>query len=379
VTSSTSIIDGRWRVGAVLGRGAVSDVFTGEDLRTGRHVAIKVLRSTDPVALRRFDREIDVLGRIDHPRIVRLLASGGDRAGCRYIVLEQAVGGSLAQRLASGPLVPTEVAQLAVDLGGGLAHAHAHGLVHRDVKPANVLLDGSGHAQLADFGIAQLVGAETLTATGTGIGTPAYIAPEQLRGDDVGAAADVYSLGLVLLEAATGRRAFPGEGVAAALARLDHRPVVPPEVPADLAALIRRMTAIDPAARPTAASISRSIDVPIDGPTMPIPVATIPTLTLPAMAEAPDRRRRWSAVVAVGVAAIALLAGAWRLSSGGGTPSTEPSPSTTRVIAESPTTTVLPTTPTTVAPVAPAATDGTGNGNGHVRPHGDGNGRHDRP
>ncbi len=214
--TTTTVLGGRWRLGEVLGRGAVADVFAADDLATGRSVAVEVLRSADAEAMGRFDREVEVLGTIDHPRIVRLLASGDDGPGGRYLVLERLPGGSLAQRLTSGPLDADEVVTLAVDLAEALAHAHAHGARPPRSQARQRAARRRRPGQALDFGIAQLVGAEALTATGCGVGTPAYVAPEQLRGDEVGPAADVYALGLVLLEAATGCRAFPGDGLAAA-------------------------------------------------------------------------------------------------------------------------------------------------------------------
>jgi hypothetical protein len=144
-------------------------------------------------------------------------------------------------------------------LAGALAHVHANGVVHRDVKPGNVLLDGDGRAQLTDFGIARLVDATRVTATGLVVGTAAYMAPEQVRGEVVGPPADIYALGLVLLEAVTGRREFEGGALESAIARLHRSPVVPPSVPEPLASMVRRMTATDPADRPAASQVAAAL------------------------------------------------------------------------------------------------------------------------
>ena len=136
---------------------------------------------------------------------------------------------------------------------------HANGVVHRDVKPGNVLLDGDGRAQLTDFGIARLVDATRVTATGLVVGTAAYMAPEQVRGEVVGPPADIYALGLVLLEAVTGRREFEGGALESAIARLHRSPVVPASVPEPLASAIRRMTAADPADRPAASDVAAAL------------------------------------------------------------------------------------------------------------------------
>jgi uncharacterized membrane protein YgcG len=147
-------------------------------------------------------------------------------------------------------------------LAGALAHVHANGVVHRDVKPGNVLLDGDGRAQLTDFGIARLVDATRVTATGLVVGTAAYMAPEQVRGEVVGPPADIYALGLVLLEAVTGRREFEGGALESAIARLHRSPVVPPSVPEPLASTVRRMTATDPADRPAASEVAAALRRP---------------------------------------------------------------------------------------------------------------------
>ena len=140
-----------------------------------------------------------------------------------------------------------------------LAHVHARGFVHRDVKPANILLDHGREPRLADFGIARALDGTVATATGAVAGTAAYLAPEQVRGETVGPPADVYALGLVLIEARTGRREYPGAMVESATARLYRRPAVPEGLPPDLAALLSAMTHPDPAARPNAADVAAAL------------------------------------------------------------------------------------------------------------------------
>jgi len=152
-----------------------------------------------------------------------------------------------------------EIRKLACALAAALAHVHEGGFVHRDVKPANILLDHGSEPRLADFGIARALDGTVATATGAVAGTAAYLAPEQVRGETVGPAADVYALGLVLIEARTGRREYPGAMVESATARLYRRPVVPPRLPRDLAALLYAMTDPDPAARPSAADVAATL------------------------------------------------------------------------------------------------------------------------
>jgi hypothetical protein len=180
-------------------------------------------------------------------------------------------GESLAARLRRGPVPPTVVAELGTTLAAALAHVHERGIVHRDIKPGNVLLDEDGRPWLADFGIARIVDATRVTATGVVVGTAAYMAPEQVRGEAVGPAADVYALGLVLLEAVTGRREYDGGALESALARLNRSPRVPSDVPDPLAATIRRMTLGEPAERPSAEQVAAALAEPPPDRTDPPP------------------------------------------------------------------------------------------------------------
>jgi serine/threonine protein kinase len=197
------------------------------DLVTGDDVAVKLLRAADATTARWLGREQAALGRLDHPALVRLRATGTDDDR-PYLVLDLIEGRSLADVLHDGPLTVGRTAELGALLAAGLAHAHAAGVTHRDVKPANILVDGAGRPHLADFGIARLSAVTTATAAGFVIGTAAYLAPEQVRAEPVGPPADVYALGLVLIECLTGERCFPGSFQEAAMAHLAH----PPELPA---------------------------------------------------------------------------------------------------------------------------------------------------
>ncbi|MDQ2584950.1 serine/threonine protein kinase [Saccharothrix yanglingensis] len=251
---------GRYRLDGLLGTGGVADVHRAWDVRLARHVAVKVFRPGEDLAAgRRFDVEVTTLAGLSHPALVAVHDAGHD-AGQAFVVLGLVEGGTLRDHLGDGPLGTEEVRVLGARLADALDHVHAHGVVHRDVKPSNVLVDRDGTAFLADFGLARLVDSTRLTRADQVVGTAAYLAPEQVRGEPVGPAADVYALGLVLLECLTGRREYEGGDVEAAVARLHRPPRVPDHLPDDLAGLLRRMTATDPAARPAAAWCARVLE-----------------------------------------------------------------------------------------------------------------------
>jgi len=254
-------IAGRYTLGRVLGAGAAAVVHAGRDLRTDEHVAIKVYRPDGAAIHLQQQRELEALARLDHPGLVSLHDGGTEPGpeGRTYVVTDLVEGPTLATRMQHGPLRVGEIRALAATLAGALAHVHTRGFVHRDVKPANILLDHGREPRLADFGIARALDGTIATATGAVAGTAAYLAPEQVRGETVGPAADVYALGLVLIEARTGRREYPGAMVESATARLYRRPVVPSGLPRDLAGLLHAMTDPDPAARPSAAAVAAAL------------------------------------------------------------------------------------------------------------------------
>ena len=242
---------GRYRLLDQVGSGGMGSVWRAHDLRTGQDVALKVLGRHSSTLLARFVREQAV--RVRHPHVV---APHGWAAEDDLVVLamELVAGGSVADLLREhGPLDAGTCALLVEQLLLGLAAVHAAGLVHRDVKPANVLVGDDGRVRLTDFGIARLVDAARVTSTGMMVGTASYLAPEQVAGEPVGPPADVYALGLVLLECLTAQREYAGSTVEVALARLHRAPQVPATLPAGWPGLLRAMTARDPAARPTPA------------------------------------------------------------------------------------------------------------------------------
>ncbi len=197
-----------------LGRGSMGVVWKAVDRRLDRPVAIKFLApelTRDAEACRRFLREARLAASLDHPNLATVLEVGETSQGQLYLVTPFYAGGSLKDRLMRGPVPSGEASSLLRQLAAGLAAAHRRGIVHRDVKPANLLLDDHGTLKLADFGIAKLLGSTDLTRTGAALGTPAYKSPEQSRGQAVDHRTDLWSAGVVLFELLTGRRPFDGE------------------------------------------------------------------------------------------------------------------------------------------------------------------------
>jgi len=248
------LLAGRYEVGRLIGSGGTARVYRAFDVRLAREVAVKIY-DRDAVALdqRRRLREMSIQGSITHPGVVALLDSGTEH-GRTYLVMQLVEGENLAERLLGGPMPPAEVTELADGLAEALAHVHALRVVHRDLKPANVFLSADGPL-IGDFGIAHALDTTHITGTGVVPGTAAYLAPEQVGGEPAGPPADVYALGLILLECVTGQREYSGTMVEAAMARLTRPPRIPDGLPPSLAHTLRRMTQREPADRPTAAQV----------------------------------------------------------------------------------------------------------------------------
>lgn len=257
------VFGGRYRVTGTLGHGGMASVYRAVDEQLGREVAVKVFRigPVDRGERARAEAEIQTLATLRAPELVTLYdAALDDVDGDSYLVMELVPGSDLATRLREGPLDPATAARLGAQVADGLAAVHAQGIVHRDVKPANVLLESDGrHVKLADFGIALLRDASRVTGTGTVMGTAAYLAPEQVLAKEITGKADVYSLGLVLLECMTGRQPFPGSAVESATARLTRSPEIDRQLPTAWRTLLHVMTAQDPAERPTAAEAAERL------------------------------------------------------------------------------------------------------------------------
>lgn len=295
----------RYRLVAQIGQGGMARVFRAEDTALGRTVAVKVLRPAVEEAVSAPERarsEVTLLASLNHPSLVTLfdahLTGSPD-----YLVMEFVDGPTLSARIAEGALPPVEVASLAAELGEALHIVHTSGVVHRDVKPSNVLLapahlpGGRPRAKLADFGIALLLDSARVTTPGTIIGTAAYLAPEQVEGRDPSPASDVYALGLVLIEALTGERAYPNtDGVGAALARLTSPPTVPDTLSEGWRSLLTRMTATSPEERPTALEVVHAAErlrtEPVDGapPLPPIRAAVAAGIPIASVAGAAQAR-----------------------------------------------------------------------------------------
>ena len=288
------MLAGRYHLGRVIGTGGMARVHCGTDTVLGRTVAIKVFRlDADPVQLGRIENESRALAAVQHPGLVSVYDAGTwttDGTDVPFLVMEFVDGPTLAEACAAGALAVSQVVQIGAGLAEALAHVHERGIVHRDVKPANILLSGGHTPKLTDFGIARLVDSASHTQTGTLIGTAAYLSPEQVQGREVGPATDIFALGLVLLEAATGRREYQGNTVETALARLERLPVVPDALPAPLQRLLVRMTAANPEERPTATQVNQALRADLTGPslgTVVLPSPATAVATVPRVVAAP--------------------------------------------------------------------------------------------
>ena len=258
VTGPPDVAAGRYQLGAGIGHGGKARVYLARDRLLHREVAVKVFRARagDPEELRVQEAEAKLVASLHHYALTTLYDAGIDTSDPLrpqiYLVMEHVSGGDLRERIRRGPLCPLQVGYLGFDVGGGLQYLHEAGFVHRDIKPANVLLEERDQevrlrGKLADFGISSLIGEGESGDTVTG--TAAYLSPEQAAGEEAGPDSDVYSLGLVLLEALTGAVAFPGDILTSAMARLDRDPVIPSSVPEALATILRGMTHRDRTAR----------------------------------------------------------------------------------------------------------------------------------
>jgi eukaryotic-like serine/threonine-protein kinase len=263
------LISDRYELEELVGSGGMSSVFRARDLQLERQVAVKILLERyagDPEYLERFRREARAVARLSHPNIVTVIDRGDDD-GRQYIVFEHVDGENLKELVVrSGRLPVRRALELALSVADGLAFAHEQGLVHRDVKPQNVLLSSEGEVKVTDFGIARSIHVDHgVTQTGTVLGTGEYLAPEQASGKPVSPATDVYSLGVVLWELLTGDVPFTGENfVAVALQHVNDPPpnlrAVRPDVSPRLAATVERALAKDPAQRfPSMAALAREL------------------------------------------------------------------------------------------------------------------------
>jgi serine/threonine protein kinase len=306
-----NLAGGRYTIERELGRGGMASVYLARDRELQRPIAVKVLAehlAADGTFRARFLREARLAGGLSHPNIVQVY-DAGDTDGRPFIVMEYVPGRTLAD---FGQLPPERVAELARQACAGLQHAHAAGLVHRDVKPANLLLRDDGVLKIADFGIARAAGTTRHTQAGKILGTAAYLAPEQIAGRDATAASDLYSLAAVLYELLTGRPPYVFGSLADLAAQQADGAIVPvrdlePSVAPELEAPVMHALAREPRFRPaSAADFAHELAAPTDEPTRPLPQSRT------------RRRSRWLfAAAAAVVVVVAVVLGLLKLSGSG--------------------------------------------------------------
>jgi eukaryotic-like serine/threonine-protein kinase len=329
VHTQGSLLGGRYRVLRHLGSGGMASVLLCHDERLDREVAVKRLHADSPDDVeRRFVREAKLGASLNHPNLVSVYDTATDDEGV-LIVMEYVEGEALSRALRRGPLDPARVVTIVCDVADALDHAHAHGVVHRDVKPGNVLLRHDGVTKLVDLGIATAADQTQITHSGIVLGTAAYMAPEQLEGGKPTPATDVYALAVVAYEALTGMRAREGRTPMEVAHRIatspppDLRDVMPDASPTAAAVLTQAM-ARDPAERPGSAGeladrLARPLGEPptVPRPTRPSPApapapapaaATPPPPTGPARTPRPDRGRRPVAAIVLALVILALAA-----------------------------------------------------------------------
>ena len=247
ITRLRQVTGSRYRVLRRLGSGGMASVFLAEHAQLGRRVVLKVLHghlAKDAEMLERFRREARAASQLVHPNIVPITDSG-EGEGVLYTVMPYMPGGAFADRIGQGPRPPVEVATVVAQTATALDYAHRRGIVHRDVKPDNVLFDEDGHALVTDFGIAEARSQGRLTASGRAMGTPHYMSPEQAMGKLVDGRSDVYSLGIVMYEALVGFPPFDGPDAFAVGYKQVHEAPVPlaqvqSEVPAEIADIVMK-------------------------------------------------------------------------------------------------------------------------------------------
>ncbi len=334
-------IAGRYDVEELVGHGGMSSVYKARDVLLERHVALKVLHeqySNDEDFVERFKREARAVAQLQHPNIVTVI-DRGEEDGRQYIVFEYVDGENLKERVVrNGRLEVREALEIAVEVARGLAFAHEQGLVHRDVKPQNILLNGDGRAKVTDFGIARTVDVDGMTQTGTILGTSNYIAPEQASGGRVDGQSDVYALGAVLYELLTGEVPFPGESFVVVAMKHMHEPApslldVRGDVPLRVAAAVDRALEKDPEQRfPTMDAFAAELEACLAE--LDRGDAGDATMVIPPAAPTPKPRHRkvsrWPIVIGV-LALAAIAAIVIGLLAIPGKNDSSPPPATTRV------------------------------------------------
>jgi eukaryotic-like serine/threonine-protein kinase len=271
----STLLGGRYELQDRVGAGGFSEVWRAHDQVLERAVAIKLLDdkyARDPEALARFHSEAHNAGCLSHPNIARIYDFGEpDPPHPAFLVMELVDGPALADVLDAGPIEPARCMDIIAQAASGLHEAHLHGLVHRDVKPGNLLLAPDG-VKVADFGISHAVDSAALTMTGIVIGSPGYVAPERASGASATPSSDLYALGVVAYECLTGMPPFAGTGLEVALAHVNQPfPALPEYVPAGVAAFVEQLTSKDPALRPPDAAAAAELACQLRDQLMPAP------------------------------------------------------------------------------------------------------------
>ena len=314
------MVHGRYILGECLGKGGMGEVYLAHDEVLDRDIALKVLRSEyvgDEEFAGRFRREARSAASLSHPNIVQVYDAGESEDGTCYIAMEYVSGGTLKQRLEGEETFDAgTAAAVAAQIAGALEAAHGRGVIHRDIKPQNVLVTYSGDLKVTDFGIARAASAVTSSATGAFFGTAAYISPEQAMGEPVGPASDLYSLGVVLYEMLTGELPYDADSAIAVCMKHVTEPLRPPgqlnpSIPEEMDALVVRLLAKDPSDRyASAAELLSDLERVRDGflPALAAEETTQPLgerpLILPGEVAGPRRVPRTLAVAAVAMLAV---------------------------------------------------------------------------
>lgn len=297
--ATTDVLGGRYRLGEVIGRGGMSSVYTATDQNLGRDVALKLFapQAADADELKRQEAEIRLLATLNHPSLVTLFDAGVDARvpdqPRPFLTMELVEGQDLRGRLRHSRVPLDELSVIGAGIADALAYVHGLGIIHRDIKPANILLvqvrpGEPVRPKLTDFGIARIVDGTRLTATGTMVGTAAYLSPEQAMGSPLSPASDIYSLGLVLLECIKGTVEYPGSAVESAVARLHRAPEIPGDLPTEWQHLLASMTALEPLERPSAADLEVALRHALVSPeSAPGELAEEHTRVLPALPSRP--------------------------------------------------------------------------------------------
>ncbi|MCR4887459.1 MAG: Stk1 family PASTA domain-containing Ser/Thr kinase [Clostridiales bacterium] len=323
------VLDNRYELVEFVGKGGMALVYRAVDRRTGHSVAVKVLRpefSKDAEFLNRFDREAVAASKMSHHNIVNLL-DVGQEGDMRYLVMEYVSGRTLKEVIQQNGRLPADLsAQIAIRILSALQHAHKNGIIHRDIKPQNILVDSEGHVKVSDFGIARVTGADTITTDDSVMGSVYYFSPEQANGKNVTFSSDLYSVGVVLYEMLTGQPPFDGETpVAVAMQHINGkaRPIgeIRPDVPPAIVRVVEKAMEKKPEMRYQSAlemaqDLQRALQEP-DGAWMEKSVSDQPLTSLvqPAAVQAGDGKKKakphwkWETWALTGILILAVLAG----------------------------------------------------------------------